>query len=85
MKKLLVILSILAFIFVAVPVQADWLYDIIPLHKDIIHLEVKSTGNVMIVKLKAKDGFCEEYKVVNNEVLGTRKCGSIGWKDFIKK
>jgi len=88
MKKLLAILSILAFILVAVPVQADWVHDL-PLSgipEDVAYLSIKTIDkNVIIVTLETKDVACTEYKVVKGEITKTRKCGGTDWKDFVKK
>lgn len=88
MKRLLAILSVLAFIFIAIPVQADWAHDL-PLSgipEDVAYLSIKTIDrNVIIVTLETKDVACTEYKVVKGEILKARKCGSIDWKDFVKK
>ena len=85
MKKLLAILSILAFLLVAGPVSADWLDDLKPLPRGIIHISVKFHGNIGIVSLKNKNGNCTEYKVVDGNISKMRKCGDIVWGDFVKK
>jgi hypothetical protein len=83
MKKFLAVLSVLAFLFIAGPVSADWVKDI-PIMKNTTHIGIKFTGEVGIVTLKAADGSCMEYRIVDNEIAKVRKCGE-PWEDFVKK
>lgn len=85
MKKLLAVLSILAFLFVAGPVSADWVDDLKPLPAGITHLGVKFQGDTGIVVLKTESGCCVEYKIEGNRIAKTRNCGDTDWKDFVKK
>ncbi|MGB2828406.1 MAG: hypothetical protein WBC50_09480 [Dehalococcoidales bacterium] len=83
MKKFLAVLSVLAFLFVAGPVQADWVSDL-PIPKNVNTIGLKFTGGVGIITLKAKDGSCMEYRIVDNEIAKVRKCDG-PWEDFVKK
>jgi hypothetical protein len=85
MKKLLVILSVLAFFLIAVPVQADWAYDI-PIEKGTNHIGlVIHEDNTMIVTVGVLHSTCKEYKIVAGEIIKVRNCGATDWKDFVKK
>ena len=84
MKKLLAVLSILAFLFVAGPVAADWVDDL-PLSSDINYIGVAFQDDDGIVTLKTKSGSCMEYKIVDNEISKMRNCGDVNWKNFVKK
>lgn len=85
-KTSIAILSVLAFLFVAGPAQADWIYDI-PLSgipEDVAHISIKAVDeNINVVTIITKDDVCTEYKVVNSEVAKVRKCGN-EWKIFVK-
>jgi hypothetical protein len=83
MKKFLAVLSVLAFLFIAGPVSADWVKDL-PVKKNTTHIGVKFVGSVGIVTLKTKDGSCMEYRIVDNEIAKVRKCDG-PWEDFVKK
>ena len=88
MKKLLVSLSILAFLFTAGTVSADWIDDIKPLPAKIDYISVKfqgGKGSNGVVVLKTKDGICIEYKIFGDKVVKTRTCSDVDWKDFVKK
>jgi hypothetical protein len=84
MKKLLAVLSILAFLFIAGPVAADWVDDL-PLSSDINYIGVAFQDSDGIVTLKTKSGSCMEYYVVDDEIAKARKCGDTDWKDFVKE
>lgn len=85
MKKLLAVLSVLAFLLVAGPVAADWAYDL-PIEKGTNHLGlVVHEDNTMIVTLGVLGSSCKEYKIVAGEIIKTRNCGDTDWKDFVKK
>ena len=85
MKKLLAILSILAFLFIVGPAQANWASDIVEKGVTYSSIGLKCVDGVTVVTLKTKDGVCKEYKVVNDKVTGMRDCGDADWSDFTKK
>lgn len=87
MKKLLIVLSVLAFFFMAGPVSADWVDDLKPLPKEVIHLAVifMDDGSEGVVVLKTKNGICTEYKIEGDRITKMRNCNNIDWKDFVKK
>ena len=82
MKKLLAVLSILAFLFVAGPVSADWVSDI-SLTEDVVFISVKFKDDKGTVVIKTKSGNCMEYYVVDNEIAKMRECNDTEW--FVKK
>jgi len=84
MKKFLAVLSVLAFLFVAGPVSADWVSDL-PLPENVTVIGVKFVDKVGTVTIEAWDGNCTQYKVVDNEIAAQRKCGDVDWSDFVKK
>jgi len=85
MKRLLVILSVLAFFLITVPAQADWAYDL-PIEKGTNHLGlVMHEDNTMIVTVGVLGSTCKEYKIVASEIVKVRKCGDADWKDFVNK
>jgi len=81
MKKLLIILSILAFLLVAGPVQASWV-DEIPLGKDVVHIGMHCYGEYCVVTIKNADGICTEYKIVDDKLIELRVCGSTDWSEW---
>lgn len=84
MKKILILLSILAFLFVAGPVAADWAYDL-PIEKGTNHIGlVIHEDNTMIVTVGVLSSSCKEYKIVAGEIIKVRNCGDTSWKDFVK-
>jgi len=85
MKKFLVLLSILAFLFVAGPVSADWVDDLKPLPAGVTYIGVKFQGDTGVVVLKTKSGSCVEYKIEADKIAKMRDCGDADWKNFIKK
>lgn len=84
MKKFLAVLSVLAFLFVAGPVSADWVDDLKPLPNGITYIGVEFQGDNGMVVLKTKSGSCTEYKIIDNEITKARKCGDADWSDFVK-
>ena len=84
MKKFLVVLSVLALLLIAGPVQADWIDDL-PLSKDVAFIGVDFSSDVGIVTLKTKDGNCMKYRIVNNEIIQMKKCNDTVWEDFTRE
>lgn len=84
MKKLLVVLSVLALLLIAGPVQADWVDDV-KITSDTNFIGADFSGNYGVVTLKTKSGNCVVYKIVDEEVVATKKCGDTDWSSFIKK
>jgi len=84
MKRFLVVLSVLALLLIAGPVQADWVDDV-NITKDTNFIGADFSGNFGIVTLKTKSGSCVQYKIVDEEIVATKKCGDTDWKGFIKK
>jgi hypothetical protein len=80
MKKLLIVLSAVFFLFIAIPAQADWVDDI-PIEKNIVFIGMNFQGANGVVTLKTKSGSCVEYKIVDNEIVKMRKCGE-EWNAF---
>ena len=85
MKKLLAVLSILAFLLVAGPVSADWVDDLKPLPQGVTNIGVKFQGNNGVVTIRTKSGSCMEYKIADDHIVKMHKCGDTDWSDFIKK
>lgn len=85
MKRFLTILSLAVFLSLAGAAQADWVKDI-PKPKGInylgMHFDKQGTNGE--VTIKTKKGECIKYKILNNEVIQTRKCADPDWTDFIK-
>lgn len=85
MKKLLVILSVLAFFLIAVPVQADWAYDL-PVEKGTNHIGlIIHEDNTMTITLGVLGSSCKEYRIAAGEIIKVRNCGDTDWKDFVKE
>jgi len=85
MKKFLVVLSVLALLLIAGPVQADWTSDL-PITEDTNFIGAKfSADNIGIITLKTKSGSCMKYKIVGDEIVKIKKCSDANWKDFIKE
>jgi len=83
-KTSIAILSVLAFLFVAGPVSADWVSDL-PLPDNVTVIGVKFTDDIGTVTIEAMDGKCVQYKVIDNEIAGQRQCGTADWANFVKK
>lgn len=83
MKKFLAVLSVLAFLFIAGPVSADWIDDL-PIPNNVDTIGLRFTGDVGIATLQTKEGSCMQYKIVDNEISKVRKCDG-PWEDFVKK
>jgi len=85
MKKFLIVLSILTFLLIAGPVQADWVEDLV-IPNNTTHLNVKFSGvtkkGLVVVKTSST---CIKYKIVDNEIVKTKKCEDIDWENFSKK
>ena len=85
MKNLLIIISVLAFFLIAIPVQADWAYDL-PVEKGTNHLGlILHEDKTMTITLGVLGSTCKEYKIVAGEIIKARNCGESDWKDFVKK
>lgn len=87
MKKLLSILGAIALLFIVGASSADWVDDIGPMPAGINDISAKfqPNGKDGVVILKTKTGDCVAYKVVNDQVVQTRKCTEPDWTDFTKK
>ena len=85
MRKLLAVLSVLAFLLVAGPVSADWVDDLKPLPQGVTYIGVMFQGNDGIVVIRTKEGCCAEYKIVDGRIAKVRECDNEDWKDFVKK
>jgi hypothetical protein len=86
MKKFLVVLSVLALLLIAGPVQANWVNDLpLPSIEKIALISVDFSSSNGIVIVKTKDGSCMKYKIVDEEIVSTKKCGDTDWKDFVKE
>jgi len=84
MKRFLVALSVLALLLIAGPVQADWTSDV-NITKDTNFIGADFSGNFGIVTLKTKSGNCVQYKIVDEEIVATKKCDDENWRGFVKK
>jgi len=84
MKRILVVLSVLALLLIAGPVQADWVDDV-KITGDTNFIGADFSGNYGIVTLKTRSGSCVQYKIVDEEIVATRKCNNKDWVDFKKK
>ena len=84
MKKFLIVLSVLAFLLIAGPVQADWVDDV-NITSDTNFIGADFSGKCGIVTLKTKSGSCVQYKIVDEEIVATKKCGNTDWEDFVKE
>lgn len=87
MKRFLAVLSILAFLFIAGPVSANWIDDL-PLTSNVVSIEVDfgpdGTGiPVGRITLKTNTGDCKEYYIEYEEITHVRDCGG-EWKTFTK-
>lgn len=85
MKKFLVLLSILAFLFIAGPVSADWVDDLKPLPAGVTYIGVVFQGDDGVVIIRTKSGCCAEYKIEGNKIVKMRGCDNEDWGDFVKK
>jgi len=83
MRKFLVVLSVLVFLLIAGPVQADWVDDI-NITNDTNFIGADFSGEYGVVTIKTKSGSCVQYKIVDEEIVATRKCENANWTGFIK-
>jgi len=82
MKKFLAMSAVLVFLFVAGPVQADWVNDL-PVPENVTAIGLKFTDGVGVATIKTGKS-CMQYKIVENEIVKMRKCVDADWKDFVK-
>lgn len=83
MKRFLILLSILAFLLIAGPAQADWTDDL-PIPDDICFIGLYFSDVPGIVTLKTRSGSCIKYEIIDNKITRTKKCGDANWTDFAK-
>ena len=84
MKKFLLILLVPVFSLIAGPVQANWVDDV-NITSDTNFIGADFSGKYGIVTLKTKSGNCVQYKIVDEEIVATKKCDDKNWKGFTKK